>query len=321
MSDEVLNEKVAKEEKGMRLDKWMKQHHPSVPNSLLRKWLRKGNCKVNGKKAKPETILSGSEIIRIPPYSKQESESFELRIKPADYERHIVKNILFQNDEILVLNKPAGLPTQGGSNAKMNVDVLVDFGAKNGDFVIKPKLCHRIDRDTSGILLLAKSNEAATALTKAFKDRTIKKTYWAIVSGKLSPKEGLIDLPLVAKKSDGSIEKAAVDEREGREAKTLYNVIDSASNIVSAVELNPETGRMHQIRIHMQAVGTPVLGDGKYGGKLAFVDGLSKKMHLHARSIELPEGILKKSTPLQFTAPIPPHIAETLEKTGLNLKA
>lgn len=298
---------ISADDNGTRLDRWVKRNYPSISQALLQKLLRKGAIKLDGKKVEANARLSEGQQLRMPEIEdRPKQEKRKVQASLEDARKYLLDNILYKDEHVLVLNKPAGLPSQGGSKVRLSVDAMLEhltFGLPT-----KPKLVHRIDKDTSGILILARTSKAATLLTKYFKEKRIEKYYWAVVVGVPEPKQGKIALPLAAKKSDGKIEKSAVDEEEGKPAVTHYMVKEAASTTLAFVELNPVTGRMHQLRVHMEAIGHPILGDGKYGGKKAFIHGLSNSMHLHARRVVIPNFMGKK---LEVTAPLPPHMQRT----------
>ncbi|MCJ2183882.1 RluA family pseudouridine synthase, partial [Novosphingobium sp. 1949] len=220
--------------------------------------------------------------------------------------------VLTQDRAAIVLNKPPGLATQGGSGTKQHVDGLLDAYASDGP---RPRLVHRLDKDTSGVLLIARTPGSAAYFSKRFSGRSAKKIYWALVIGVPSIEDGMIELPLAKQPGTGG-EKMHVDEENGQSARTRYRVIDRAGNRAAWVELHPLTGRTHQLRVHMAAIGHPIVGDGKYGGQDAFLSGsISRKMHLHARRliIEHPDG-----APLDVTAPLPEHFANSMESLGFD---
>lgn len=300
---------IRQEDEGIRLDRWFKRHRPDIPHALLQKLLRKKEVTLNGKKAATGARIQAGDTLRLPPIEKQEKAKRptpELTEKDAAI---LKDNILYQDAHVIAINKPHGLAAQGGSGIRKSVDDLLDFLREGTPE--RPKLVHRIDKDTTGVMLLARDSATASELTQAFKAKTVKKTYLAIITGCPPSKEGTINAPLLAKKHNGKIEKAAIDDA-GKPAITHYRVIDNAAKTVSLVELIPETGRMHQLRVHMAHIGHPILSDGKYGGKDAFLPNLAKKMHLHAYNIQYET--------LDITAPLPHHFAETMEQLGLSLK-
>jgi 23S rRNA pseudouridine955/2504/2580 synthase len=311
--------KVSSDEDGMRLDRWVKRHRPDIPHSMLQKLLRKGAIRLDGKKAESNTRLSSGQELQFPLVQKAPEGPRLPKQNSAsatDAKQQLIKNILYQDEHVFIINKPAGLATQGGSKVRLSVDGMLEHLADGKE---KPRLVHRLDKDTSGILVLARTRKAAALLGKIFQSREVKKTYWAVVVGLPLPQTGQVDLPIVDKKENGgAMEKAAVDEKEGKKALTFYQVVDHASDKVSWVSLQPVTGRMHQLRVHMAAIGHPVLGDGKYGGREGFIRGLADQMHLHARSIHFPDLFGKK---IEVKAPLPPHMKATFKALGFEESA
>jgi 23S rRNA pseudouridine955/2504/2580 synthase len=214
-----------------------------------------------------------------------------------------------------VLNKPPGLATQGGTKTHQHLDRLLDgLGDERG----RPKLVHRLDKDTSGALLVARTARAAGHFAKAFSGRTAKKVYWALVVGTPDAAEGVIDAPLAKQPGTGG-EKMHVDRENGLPAKTRWRLLDRAGNRAAWVELQPLTGRTHQLRAHMASIGHPIVGDAKYGGPEGFLTGgISRKLHLHARRIRIdaPDG-----GNIDVTAELPPHFAESLATLGFDVSA
>jgi 23S rRNA pseudouridine955/2504/2580 synthase len=221
--------------------------------------------------------------------------------------------VLTRDRAAIVLNKPPGLATQGGTGTREHVDGLLDAFADTGP---RPRLVHRLDKDTSGVLLIARTPGSAAFFSKRFSTRSARKIYWALVAGVPDIEDGLIELSLAKQPGSGG-EKMMVDESEqGLSARTRYRVLDRAGNRAAWVELQPLTGRTHQLRVHMAAIGHPIIGDGKYGGPESFLTGsISRKMHLHARRliIDHPDG-----TPLDVTAPLPAHFAASMEQLGFD---
>lgn len=294
------NLKVAAADDGMRLDKWLKKHHP-IPMSLLQKLLRKGAIRVDGKRVKSDTKLAAGQEVKIPRVeagSAKEKVTFEAT--PEEVKKHITDRAIYEDKNFLAINKLPGIPVQGGTGVGMSIDVLI----KGTGY----RLTHRLDKDTSGVLLLAKTREAAQAATAAFKDRTFKKTYWALAVGVPQPYEGTIKVPLSEATPGGWNEMTMVDEENGKRAVTHYRVVETAGKRMCWLELEPETGRKHQIRAHLAAISNPVAADGKYGGKGAFIEGISKNLHLHARSLSHP-GLMGKK--LDISAPLPNHMRTT----------
>jgi 23S rRNA pseudouridine955/2504/2580 synthase len=300
---------ISSEEEGMRLDRCLRLWIPKLPQSLIEKAARKGFLKVNDTKAKPSLRLQEGQIVSFP-------ESFRNLALEAPQKKSLILTqadrkwlkglILFQNSEIIVLNKPAGIAVQSGTKQNRSLDAMM----KAYDETLKPRLVHRLDQDTSGILVFALSLPMARWLTQAFKDRTVQKTYWALVCGVPRKKEGLISLPL-SKKPEG--EKVRVDKEGGLSATTYYRVIETLGTRMAWLELNPKTGRTHQLRVHCaEGLKTPILGDGKYGGKDAFPLGRTS-LHLHARALILP---LSTGELITFEAPLPKDLQETFKELG-----
>ncbi|HWJ69499.1 MAG TPA: RluA family pseudouridine synthase [Sphingobium sp.] len=306
---------VSAEDDGIRLDRWFKRHMEDVPFATVSRWARTGQLRVDGARATPGDRLTEGQVLRVPPLDAAMSRTGRAaKPRPVLSEEQIelAESLVIHRDaQALVINKPPGLATQGGTRTHEHVDGLLDALMFERDD--RPRLVHRLDKDTSGVLLLARSARAAAHFAKAFSSRTVRKVYWAIIVGVPSIDDGYIDLPLAKQPGTGG-EKMHVDEAEGAPARTRYRVIERAGNRAAWVELQPHTGRTHQLRVHMAAIGHPIVGDGKYGGKDAFLSGtISRKMHLHARRLRVdhPDG-----TPLDTMADLPRHFAETLASLG-----
>jgi 23S rRNA pseudouridine955/2504/2580 synthase len=319
----VVNRKVAPGEGDQRLDRWFKKHYPDLSFGKLAKLLRTGQVRLDGHRVKPSTRVSEGQTVRVPPLGGvEEGEAAPPRRKPqgpAKAERRaaesLQKAVLYRDEWVIAIDKPAGLAVQGGSGLTRHIDELLDhlkFGASE-----RPRLVHRLDKDTSGVLLLARTAEAARRLTAAFRGKDTEKTYWAVVVGCPRPLEGKIDAALAKRPGRGG-EKVRLAGEEGQRAVTLFRTLDHAGRKAALLELQPLTGRTHQLRVHCAAIGTPILGDGKYGGPGAFIEGLRlpKQMHLHARRIRLPHPRADGSF-LAVEAPLPPHMIESLKLLGL----
>lgn len=305
---------VAEEDDGIRLDRWFKRHRPGTPHALIARWARSGELTVDGRKADVSDRIEAGQTIAMPvpptaPTGPRPRK--EKALSPADIA--LAEAMVIHRDKsALVLDKPPGLATQGGTKTDSHVDGLL--GALQGDAAVRPKLVHRLDKDTSGALLVARTPRAAAWFAKAFSNRSARKTYWAIVVGVPDIAQGEIDLPLAKQPGSGG-EKMHVDEK-GLPSKSRYRVIERAGNSAAWVELQPLTGRTHQLRVHMAAIGHPIVGDGKYGGKGAFLTGtISRKLHLHSRRLRIdhPDG-----GAIDISAPLPPHFAESLEALGFD---
>jgi 23S rRNA pseudouridine955/2504/2580 synthase len=303
---------VAADEADLRLDRWFKRHFPALAHGRLEKLLRTGQVRVDGKRARANARLVGGQVVRVPPLVDEPDAP---RLPPPIDERaaaDLRALVLYRDDDLIALNKPPGLAVQGGVKTERHLDAMLDalrFGASE-----RPRLVHRLDKDTSGVLLLARHAASAARLAAAFRERTTRKLYWAVTAGVPTLAQGRIDLAL-AKLPGRAGERVQPDEA-GRRAVTYYRVLDHVGKQAAWLALMPETGRTHQLRVHCAAIGTPILGDGKYGGNAAFLPGapLAPQLHLHARAITLPDGGRR----LQLTAPLPPAMRDTFTFFGFD---
>jgi 23S rRNA pseudouridine955/2504/2580 synthase len=317
-TDQVRSFTVAEDDDGIRLDRWFKRHLPDVSFNTVSRWARTGQLRVDGKRAVPGDRLEVGQVLRVPPAEAAPAEGARPAriVKPLteDEQTFVQEMVIARGRDWLLLDKPPGLATQGGTKTNQHLDRLLDGLAD--DEGNRPKLVHRLDKDTSGVLLVARTARAAAHFSRAFAGRTAKKVYWAIITGAPSVEDGLIDLPLAKQPGTGG-EKMHVDQENGQNAKTRYRVIDRAGNRAAWVELQPLTGRTHQLRAHMAAIGHPIVGDAKYGGADAFLTGgVSRKLHLHARRLQV-DGLDGK--PVEATAELPAHFAETLATLGFEV--
>lgn len=306
---------VSKDEEGIRLDRWFSRHYPALKNGMLQRLIRGRNIRVNHLKTSADYRLKDHDEIRVPPLDIKKREEEPVQLSKVD-KLFIQSLVIYKDDEIIVLNKPCGLAVQGGSKIVRHVDGLLD--ALRYEKNEKPHLVHRLDKDTSGVLLLGRTSGAAAWLSAAFKTHRTQKIYWAVVKGKPKLLSGKISMPLVKAGNRSNVEQVQIDFENGRPAQTLYRVIDSLGNKVSWLEMKPLTGRTHQLRVHCaSALNTPIVGDGKYGSKDAGTLGLKheKLLHLHARAISLDH---PRKGVLCFTAGLPPHIKETFEFLGFD---
>jgi 23S rRNA pseudouridine955/2504/2580 synthase len=306
---------VSDDDDGIRLDRWFKRHMPEVSFNLVSRWARTGQLRLAGKRAVPGDRVEAGQEIRVPPIEpapqRQSRQPAREPLTP-DEEQFVRDMVIYEDTTALVFNKPPGLATQGGTKTHQHLDRLLDGLAGDGG---RPKLVHRLDKDTSGALLVARSARAAGHFAKAFSGRTARKIYWAILVGVPDMAEGTIDAPLAKQPGTGG-EKMHIDEDHGLPAKTRWRVIDRAGNRAAWVELQPLTGRTHQLRAHMAAIGHPIVGDAKYGGAEAFLTGgISRKLHLHARRLRIDAPDRGK---IDVTAELPPHFAETLATLGFD---
>ncbi len=307
---------IAEDDDGIRLDRWFKRHAPDASFNLVSRWARTGALRLDGAKADPGDRIAVGQVLTFP-----DAEPEVAAARPVERERRALSDeeiaymrsfVIHRDDHALVIAKPPGLATQGGTGTTVHVDGMLD--ALQFDAAQRPKLVHRLDKDTSGVLLLARTARAAAFFAKAFASREAKKTYWALTLGVPTPHAGEIDAPLAKQPGSGG-EKMHVDEG-GFAAKTRYRVLDKAAARAAWVEFSPLTGRTHQIRVHAAAIGTPIVGDAKYGGKEAFLTGgISRKLHLHARRlvIDHPSG-----GKLDITAEPPEHIAASFTMLGFD---
>ena len=318
MSEQVRTFTVTEEDDGIRLDRWFRRNLPDVTFGQVSRWARTGQLRLDGKRAAPGDRVEAGQSVRVPP---QTEEAPAAKPQPkreilSEDEVDFVRSLVIEEDPAaIVVNKPPGLATQGGTKTANHLDRLLDGLVAEG--APRPKLVHRLDKDTSGALLLARTPRAAAFFSKAFSGRTARKVYWAVVIGVPSVEDGLIELP-VAKQPGTGGEKMHIDEENGLPAKTRYRVIERAGNRAAWVELQPHTGRTHQLRVHMAAIGHPVLGDGKYGGQEAFLTGaISRKLHLHARRLRIdhPDG-----GRIDVMAELPDQFAQTMASLGFDLE-
>lgn len=325
--DEVRQFTVSADDEGIRLDRWFKRNLPQVGFATVSRWARTGQIRVDGKRARPEDRLTAGQVLRVPPGGEDAPrEAAKPKARPLSPEQiaEAKDMVIRETPTAIVLNKPPGLATQGGSKTTKHVDGLLDAFVEN-DRQPRPRLVHRLDKDTSGVLLIARTPGSAASFSKRFASRSARKVYWALVVGNPQLSEGVIDAPLAKQPGTGG-EKMHIDEENGAAAKTRYRVVDRAGQRAAWVELEPLTGRTHQLRVHMAAIGHPIVGDGKYGGQDAFLTGaVSRKMHLHARRLIITEpkageGAKNKEGggKLDVTAELPPHFAASMEVLGFD---
>ena len=304
-------------EEGMRLDRWFKTHYADLPHSRLEKLLRTGQVRVDGGRAKASTRLAEGQTVRVPPLPDvAPPQSPQQRLSKAD--RDFLADItLYEDDDLLVLNKPSGIAVQGGTKTPHHIDRMLE-GMGDGPET-RPRLVHRLDRDTSGVLVVAKRRSVAAKLGKAFQTRSVRKIYWALVHGVPKPPQGKIEAALVkASGPDGDrVRKARPGEQDrAQSAVTHYAVVDRAGQATAFVSLKPVTGRQHQLRAHMAILGHPILGDEKYPSGTELPAGIENKLHLHARRISFPhpsgEGVV------DVTAPLPEHMRRSFTLFGFD---
>jgi 23S rRNA pseudouridine955/2504/2580 synthase len=326
--NQVQQIEIGPDEGGQRLDRWFRRRFAHVGQGRIEKMCRKGEIRVDGGRVKPATRVEAGQIVRVPPLPDPETRREASRSFISEDDAAMMRAaVIYRDDHIIALNKPPGLPVQGGSKQTRHVDGLAE--ALRYDADEKPRLVHRLDKDTSGILLLARTRAMAGALTEAFRHRTTRKIYWAAVAGVPTPRMGTIRFGLVKAPGHGSggegekmlcLHPREVDATPGaKRATTDYAVLSALGGRVSWAALVPVTGRTHQLRAHMAEIGHPIIGDGKYGGsgQENLGDGwgsglggeLSRKLHLHARSLTLTHPVTGAT--LHLTAPLPDHMART----------
>ncbi len=305
---------VGLEEDDVRLDRWFRRHYPGLRHGALEKLLRTGQIRIDGKRAKANSRLVAGQKVRVPPQAAEaRPEPSSRPAGPDERDADFIRSLVIYSDEqVIALNKPAGLAVQGGTKTKRHIDAMLD--ALRFDKKERPRLVHRLDRDTSGVLLLARTAKVAATLGRTFQGRQVRKIYWALVVGSPALDKGRIDLPL-GKRPGARGEQMAADSA-GKKAVTLYSVLETAGQTAAWLALWPLTGRTHQLRVHCAAIGHPILGDGKYGGEAAFLpgEGLPKQLHLHARELVLPHPSSRGE--LSIAAELPPHMAQSWKLFG-----
>ncbi|MEX0347108.1 MAG: RluA family pseudouridine synthase [Rhizobiaceae bacterium] len=311
---------VETDETGMRVDRWFKAHYPGLGFGQLQKLLRSGQVRVDGGRVKSDTRLKPGQIVRVPPLAvdrKGAPVTVNTLKNTADGEA-LRKILLHEDDKVFVFNKPAGLAVQGGSGVSRHIDGMLEaLRSKKGE---KPRLVHRLDRDTSGVLVVARTRQAAVRLTEAFRKRDTKKTYWALVKGVPKRPEGRISTWLVKEQTvDGDrMRVARHGEPDADHAVSHYRLVEKAAHGLSWLAMEPHTGRTHQLRVHAAHIGCPIIGDPKYfeaDQNWDFPGGVQKRLHLHARRIVIPH---PAGGSLDVTAPLPPHMVQSWNLLGFD---
>lgn len=311
----VRQQVVARDEDGMRLDRWFAAHFPQVGFGHLQKLLRSGQIRVDSGRVKTSTRLAAGQVVRVPPVGDApERPVSEGGGKDAAFLRGL---ILYEDDDLYVFNKPHGLATQGGSGQVRHLDgMLKSLPNAQGE---APRLVHRLDRDTSGCLVVAKTRAAASHFGEVFRSRAARKIYWALTAGVPHPKQGDISC-FLAKRGTGDGEQMVVVANGtpgAQHSHSYYSVTDQAGRRFAWVTLKPVTGRTHQLRVHMAELGTPIVGDPRYFNIENWMpaEGLGEGLHLHARRIVLP---LRRGQHLDVSAPLPPHMQKSFEALGFD---
>ena len=321
----VVLREVTQDEADIRLDRWFRRHYPALNQGAIQKLCRTGQVRVDGHRAEAATRLAAGQSVRVPPLpAPLPDRKPAAPVAPQDSKlrTELERMVLYRDEQIIVLNKPSGLATQGGPGIVRHLDnMLAAFASGEGD---RPRLVHRLDRDTSGVIVVARSRGVAAKLAAGFRTRAVEKLYWAVVVGRPVPVEGRIDAPLTRRDPATAgargerIAIAEADDDDATHAITDYRTLDHAARKLAWLELRPLTGRTHQLRVHCAALGAPILGDATYGewretGNSALIEGMSEQLHLHARRLTLPHpaGFM-----LSVEAPLPPHMAETFRSLG-----
>ena len=312
----VRQQVVARDEDGMRLDRWFATHFPQVNFGHLQKMIRTGQVRVDKGRVKTSTRLEAGQVVRVPPVEDAPARLVAAPVsnKDAGFLRSL---ILYEDDDLYVFNKPHGLASQGGTGTRRHMDgLLKSLPNKKGE---TPRLVHRLDRDTSGCLVVAKTKAVASHFGTVFRSRSARKIYWAIVAGNPQPKQGRISC-FLAKQATTDGEQVVVVENGHPGAvhsMSYYSVTDIASRRFAWVTLKPVTGRTHQLRVHMAQLGTPIIGDPRYFNieNWEGAPGLGEGLHLHARRIALP---LLSGKRLDISAPLPPHMQQSFDALGFD---
>ena len=316
----VVTKTVQPDEADMRLDRWFKQHYPGLSFGHLQKLLRSGQVRVDGARAKTNDRINPGQTIRIPPLGVDEAGGSPHVARPAGARGGVADQLmemcLYQDDQVFVFNKPAGLAVQGGSGLTKHVDGMLEaLTDRKGQ---KPRLVHRLDRDTSGVLVVARTRLAAQKLAEAFRQRSTKKIYWALVKGVPKPRQGRISTWLAREEAAERMRVARHGDDEASHAVSLYSVVENAGQRLAWLSMRPVTGRTHQLRAHAAHIGHPIIGDPKYFSadeNWDFPGGMQNKLHLHARRIVIPH---PSGGHLDVSAPLPPHMQQSWNLLGFD---
>ena len=312
---------VTPDESGMRVDRFFEGRFPGLSFSHIQRIIRKGEVRVNGKRTQPKNRLEAGQAVRIPPLQLEAPKPRD-DAPQAQKDRAFIRSItLYEDDDVLVLNKPMGLAVQGGSGTTRHLDGMLGALRSSHPDAQRPRLVHRLDKDTAGCLLVAKTRFAAAALAKTFRTRSARKIYWALVAGVPKPKQGRISTFLAKQEveEDSYMRIARHGEKDAVHAVTYYAVVETAAQKLAWISLKPVTGRTHQLRAHMAHVGNPIVGDPKYFNieNWELPGGMQDKLHLLARRISVPH---PRGGTIDVSAPLPPHMEQSWNLLGFDAK-
>ena len=316
----MQNVTIGADENGMRVDRFLQVQFPTLSFARIQRVIRKGEVRVNGKRVDAGSRLEAGQNVRIPPLRLEASPAAALGDADGDNTRHFLKSItLYEDDDVLVLNKPLGLAVQGGSGTTRHIDGMLEvLRDAQGQ---RPRLVHRLDKDTTGCLLVAKTRMAAAALAKSFRSRSARKIYWALVAGVPKPHQGRISTFLAKEQRDEDSVMRIARHGEGgaSHAVTYYAVVETAGPALAWLSLKPITGRTHQLRVHMTHIGHPIVGDSKYFARenWQLPGGMQNRLHLLARRIAVPH---PRGGVIDVTAPLPQHMQQSWNLLGLDAK-
>jgi len=316
----VTSRQVGADEGDVRLDRWLRRHFPGVTQGVVERLCRTGQIRVDGARVAAATRLAAGQSVRIPPLPARAPAAAVTPAKRPQLAAELQRMILYQDAHVLVLAKPPGLPSQGGPGITHHLDAMLhSFAANDAD---RPRLVHRLDRDTSGVLVVARSAAVAAKLAAAFRGRAVEKIYWAIVAGRPVPVAGRIDRALIrrdpaeaAGPGGARVYLAEDGEDDAASAITDYRTLDHAGRRFAWLELRPLTGRTHQLRVHCAAIGAAILGDSAYGIPREGDDAVlnADRLHLHARRLRFPH---PAGGTLSVEAELPAHMAASFRTLG-----
>ncbi len=316
---QVQTRAVSGDEAGLRLDRWFQRHFPELSHGALQKLLRTGQVRLDGRRVAGRDRVEPGQTVRLPPGVTSSPPARPKVPTLSDRDANQIQRLVIHRDaEVIALNKPPGLAVQGGSGTERHIDGMLD--ALRFGYDERPRLVHRLDKDTSGLLLIARTGQAAKRLAESFRDRATEKLYWAVVVGVPPRPDGAIDLPLAKRPGARDRETMQVDPETGQKALTHYRCMDRSGKRAALLALWPRTGRTHQLRVHCAAIGCPILGDRKYGGEEALLAAVAdaRRLHLHAHRLVLPHPSGKGT--LSVMAEPPPHFRRTVEAFGFSTK-